>query len=162
MDTKHVKITPTNLELELFKQFFSESSYMGGTRVKYQTIKSRVLSDISDEYYEWNDPIELDIIYDERPKVSLLKRLNWFTEDPSIQPKIMYIPSKVGNTVLNVRRGDLVSVINTVNSSDENIFQVSEVRTELVYYMFICNIVPFRRSETPTEGGSKNNKWLNV
>lgn len=162
MNPEHARMRPSGKELALQRKMFEEAAFSGGTTVKYQSVCARSLTDISDELYKWAEPVEMDIIYDERPKISLLKRMNWYSEDPDIQPKIMYIPSVWKGKTVNVRRGDLVTVSNPINPTDEHIFQISQVATELIDIMFICNVVPYRKQEETTSEPSKNNKWLSV
>lgn len=162
MNEKHVKTTPTAKEIELQTKFFEEASYMGGTPVLFYPVKNKVISAVSSEFFEYEDPLSIDIIYDERPKISLLKRLNWYTEDQDIQPRIMYIPSSVGGKKISVVRGAKVRVNSTISPNDStDLFMISQVRTELVSLFYICNVVPFREQQSPDNDQSLNNRWLN-
>lgn len=160
--TSHARNEPTLNEIDLLQKQFLEASYMGGTLVKYFRIMDVDVTKISSEKWTYRDPVELHIVYDKRPKVSLLKRLHWYREDSDIQPAIMYVPSKVNGESFLARRGDLIEVHSTVNVNEvDSRFMVSEVRTDIVSLMWICNVVPWRAQEdAPTE--TLNNKWLNI
>jgi hypothetical protein len=159
--TEIPRISPNKSEIKLHKQMFNSAAKMGGTRVSIRQVASATITGVSSEVFEYQEPIEVDIVYDQRPKVSLLKRYNWYSEDPSIQPQIMYIPSEDTNgNPISIRRGTLVTVPNGINSPDEATFMVSEVRTELVAIYFICNIVPWRDNLSPVPESGVNRKWL--
>ncbi len=158
----HAKVTPTQKELDLYQKMFNEAAYMGGTPLKYQAVAEKTITGVSSELYEWEDPIDVDGIYEARPKVSLLKRLNWYTEDKDNQPSIVYLPLKQGDKTLMVKRGALIHVVSNMNPADVNIFQVSEVRTDLIPLTFVCNVVPFRETTEAAEEPTVNHVWLNT
>ena len=93
MALRRAKILPTVQEKRHITLNFLEAAYMSGTRVVITPVTDYSLSTLSGESFEYGDSIETWIIYDERPKVSLLKRLGWYREDDEHLPQIAHIPT---------------------------------------------------------------------
>lgn len=157
-----VKMSPS--EKELYYEIFRESSYMHGTNVDIHLVETTEVTDLSDIKYTYSEIKNIDIIFNERPNIYLLRNLGWYKEDSQIQPQIMYIPKKFNDEELVVKRGTLVDVPHGVIDKRDR-FQVTEVRTQLDSLFWICSVVPYRYSEPPAKSQgeeTRNNRWLNV
>lgn len=93
MALRKAKIQPTTDEKRYITLNFLESAYVSGTRVVITPVKKYSLSKLSGESFEYGTPVETFILYDERPKVSLLKRFGWYREDQEELPQIAHIPT---------------------------------------------------------------------
>jgi hypothetical protein len=93
MALRRAKIQPTLQEKRYITLQLLESAYMSGNRVLIHPVSSYSLSTLAKENFTYEDPVETYIIYDERPKVHLLKKLGWFREDEENLPQIAYIPT---------------------------------------------------------------------
>lgn len=93
MALRQAKIQPTLQEKRYIELQVLEAAFVSGNRVIITPVNSYTLSNLSSESYEYGDPIETYIIYDERPKVSLLKKHGWYREDEENLPQIAIIPT---------------------------------------------------------------------
>lgn len=93
MALRQAKIQPTIQEKRYITLQFLEAAYVSGNRVIITPVDTYSLSTLSEEQYTYKDPVETYIIYDERPKVGLLKKFGWFREDEENLPQIAFIPT---------------------------------------------------------------------
>jgi hypothetical protein len=75
------RILPSLEEKRYITLQFLEGAFMSGTKVKITPVKTYNISDLSKEIYTYDEPIECYIIYNERPKVSLLKQFGWYRDN---------------------------------------------------------------------------------
>lgn len=106
MALRQAKVQPTVQEKRYITLQFLESAYMSGNRVIITPVDTYDLTVLSGEVFTYKDPVETYIIYDERPKVGLLKKFGWFREDVEELPQIAYIPThllynKVTDEIVN-------------------------------------------------------------
>lgn len=93
MALRQAKIQPALNEKRYITLQFLEAAFMSGNRVIITPVDTKALSVLSKETFTYKSSIETYIIYDERPKVSLLKKLGWFREDAEELPQIAIIPT---------------------------------------------------------------------
>jgi len=93
MALRQAKIQPALNEKRYITLQFLEAAFMSGNRVVITPVDIKDLSVLSKETFTYKDPIETYIIYDERPKVTLLKKLGWYREDVEELPQIAIIPT---------------------------------------------------------------------
>lgn len=96
MALQQAKIIPSLREKRYYTLQLLEAATIGGNKVKITPVASHSVTELSGETFSY-DPykaVEAYIIFEERPKVSLLKSLGWFREDGETQP-IAYIPTHV-------------------------------------------------------------------
>lgn len=93
MALRQAKATPTIEEKRMMTLDFLEASYMHGNKVAIHTVDDYDVSILNAEDYKYNEPVETYIIFDDRPKVQLLKKLGWYREDDEIKPSLAYIPT---------------------------------------------------------------------
>lgn len=87
------KILQTVQEKRYYTLNLLEAAVMSGNRVGIHTVKTSDLTNKSGEVYTYDEPIYTYVIFDERPKVHLLKTLGWYREDTSELPILAYIPT---------------------------------------------------------------------
>ena len=93
MALRQAKIQPTLQEKRYITLQFLEAAFVSGNRVAITPVTSYSLSKLSKETFVYGDKIDTYIIYDERPKVSLLKKFGWYREDEESLPQIAIIPT---------------------------------------------------------------------
>ena len=93
MALRQAKIQPTLQEKRYITLQFLEAAYVSGNRVIITPVDTYDLSTLSAESFTYKDPIETYIIYDERPRIGLLKKFGWFREDQENLPQIAFIPT---------------------------------------------------------------------
>lgn len=82
----------------LYRGFFNEVAHLLGVTAQYYYIKDRSFTINAEMVPEaYSEPIELDIIYEEHPKVSTLRRLGWVSELPDDKPIVARLPYRTPN-----------------------------------------------------------------
>ena len=155
MALRQAKIQPTLQEKRYITLQFLEASYVSGNRVIIRQVDTHELSTLSGETFTYKDPIETYIIYNERPKVSLLKKHGWYREDQENLPQIAQIP-----THLLFRKygwNDGVELSTTEPEEPEDGDQWFDVNEELLYTYFNGSwddgVEVSTESEIPTSSG---------
>jgi hypothetical protein len=106
MALAQAKIQPTLEEKRYITLQFLEAAYMSGSEVNIKTVDSYGLTTLSGEYFTYDDPLNIYVIFDERPTPKLLQKYGWFREGLETLPIVAYIPthllySKSTNGVIN-------------------------------------------------------------
>lgn len=92
-DRRNSRILPSLAEKRYYTLNFLESAVMGGSPVDITTVVDKEITDLSGEKFTYSDEkISTYVIFDERPKVNLLKTYGWYREDGPV-PIIAYIPT---------------------------------------------------------------------
>lgn len=96
MALQSTKIIPSLQEKRYYTLQFIEAATIGGSKVKIIPVAKHSVTELSGEVFNYNTGKSIDtyIIFEERPKVNLLKSLGWYREDGQ-SPIIAYIPTHV-------------------------------------------------------------------
>lgn len=135
-----------NDDIEIQRRMFWEGAISTGVIVDFY----RCISDVSDFYQdphlEYEEPIRLPIIFDDHPKLKILKMYGWFTEDEE-HPTLAYLPMyKEWQTkeLLDVRENSLmrVSYYGQPYPAD---FRIMDKKLDSIYGVYwICKLAPER------------------
>lgn len=82
----------TNKDARLFRGFFKEVAYLRGIPVYYYYVESCDTSIHAEFKTKLSDPIKMNIVFIENPKVNTLKRMGWVSENPDDKPYIAQLP----------------------------------------------------------------------
>ncbi|AMM44838.1 hypothetical protein SP15_039 [Bacillus phage SP-15] len=139
--------TPDNQEFDLLAGFFNEAAHLLGNPVKVKLSQLTGRDFYSDPEYEHSLPKEIDIIFEDNPRVKTLKDLHWYNEDAEVLPVIAYISSKdVNNFNLNPLEGTVVELPYKIGGKHQtSIFEIQEPKgfgPNQVYW--VCKLVPYR------------------
>lgn len=160
MALKRAKVQPTVQEKRYITLQFLESAYMSGNRVIVTPVNTYKLTVLSGEVFTYKDPVETYMIYDERPKVGLLKKFGWFREDAEELPQIAYIPThllynKLTNTVVNevLLEGAEIKELVETGESDTYELRPLEIKRGTLLDVFF-DFSPEARTATETYDGN--------
>lgn len=137
----------TQSDSTLYRGFFKEMAYLRGIPVKYQYI---VYSDptIHAEFIsQFSEPEDMDIIFEENPKPSTLKKLGWISEYTDDKPFIAYLPFDAKE----LSRGARLTIPPIDNLQNEGrLFEVTDISNLLEYPdAWICKLAPVIDSKSP-------------
>ena len=80
-----------NEDIELQRRMFWESALHTGITVDFYNCRYEKQDFNQDLNLMWDDAIRLPVIFDDAPKVKVLKNLGWYTEDDE-RPELVYLP----------------------------------------------------------------------
>lgn len=148
IERQHIVPHPNiySLDHDLNRRMANEACAHSGYKVQYfEAIEE---SDFyQDKVVTWKDAVVMDCIFDENPKVKILKELGWYNHDSEIQGQIIYLPMYKG---LNGLSKDIFSVkdqsLIRVSYFGQNYpvdFRITEKRMDSTYGIFwICKLAP--------------------
>ncbi len=82
----------TQEDSTLFRQFFKEMAKLRGLPIEYIYPVDEETSIHGQIFPEFSSIVDLDIIFENNPKVKTLKNYGWVSEDSSDKPYIAYFP----------------------------------------------------------------------
>lgn len=106
MALRQAKIQPSIQEKNYLTIQMLEAGYMQGSKVDITPVDEYNLTSLSGEQFTYKEPVETYIIYDERPKVQVLKKFGWYREDEENLPQLAYIPTHL---IYNKTTGEVVN-----------------------------------------------------
>lgn len=141
-------------------EWFKEMAHLIGIAVKFQYPLSpsyEIHSQQSSK--EYSDPVDIDIIYDENPKVSTLKAIGWISEDSSDKPLIARLPYDLDHVGAECR----LIIPPPRELGDGRIFRITGIYTINEYPdCWICTLAPVFKSEDPkTDYSSSSINYIN-
>lgn len=146
----------TREDSTIYRNWFKEMARLRGHRVEYRYVKEFNETIHSEVYPEHlSDPIYLDVIYEENPKVSTLRRIGWLSENPNDKPYIMLFPFDTPNLTVEARV--VIPPFKEINSKPSE-FKVTSISTIIEYPdCWTCTIVPVFRTDKPKTDYSNSN-----
>lgn len=93
MALRQAKILPTLEEKRYITLQFLEAAFVSGNEVNITQVDGYGLTTLSGERFTYKDPVNTYVIFDERPKPSLLQRYGWFREHAETVPIVAYMPT---------------------------------------------------------------------
>lgn len=136
-----------------------EAAVQHGSYVTIKPTKHYSISELNAEKFTYFKEVDTYVIFDERPKVSLLQRLGWYREDLETSPILAYIPthliySKVAqgtpgtddyipeDSVVNYLRLDGKEFSELVKAGESDNYELKEIKPKRgtiidIYYDFI-------------------------
>ena len=141
-------------DLQAYRFYFNEALEMYGIQARYYQIKPghtyTPAGELSANYY---DPTLTNVIFDQVPKVSTLKKLGWVTELDQDQTSLIHIAFDTPG----IQVGCLFEIKDPLTPSTGRFFRVTKLRTGIIYPVAVtCQIVPIL-GNTPEDTTNPNN-----
>lgn len=149
----------TQQDATLFRGWFKEMAKLRGIHVIFQGIKSSETT-VHGEILpvEFEDPVEIDVIFDENPSVKTLRKIGWISIDPQDKPYLMQLPFDTPNLAAEARIK--IPPINSVGK--ERTFKITNITTLLEYPdCWTCTVVPVPDSDKPKNVYSDGYNYVN-
>lgn len=140
----------TKKDTKIFREFFKEMAYLRGISVKYQypiwgdDESVSIHGEITPEY---SRPIDMDIIFDENPRVDTLNKIGWISEYPDSKPVIAVLPFDAPSLATKC----IISIppFEEINSRARK-FEVTSINTILEYPdSWTCTLAPIFDNDEP-------------
>lgn len=134
-------------DIDLIRRMAYEAMYSTGITIEYY----RCVEDRPDFYQDpeckWDSPIKLSAIFEDNPKIKILKDLGWYIEDEEIRPMIIYLPMYrdwTSKEVLNIKENSLIKV-HYFGQSSPSEFRITDKKMDSVYGCYwVCKLAPER------------------
>lgn len=138
-----------NEDIELQRRMFWESALHTGITVDFYNCKFEQQDFNQDLNLMWDDAIRLPVIFDDAPKVKVLKNLGWYTEDDE-RPELVYLPMYkdwMTKELLDVKENSIIRLyyFGGINTAD---FRVTDKKMDSVYGVYwVCKLAPERMND---------------
>ena len=161
LERQHMVNNPIiiNDDIEIHRRMFWEASLQTGIIVDFYNCYYDKSDFNQDPNLKWEDAITLPVIFDDAPKVKILKNYGWFTEDDE-RPQLVYLPMyKDWSTkeLLDVKENSLIRVYYYGNTTPSE-FRIMDKKLDSIYGVhWICKLAPerFNDFELVQEDGTK-------
>lgn len=127
-------------DAELYRRFFKEQAKLLGIHVLYQYPVDMDFTLHGQENPKgYSDPIEMNIIFDQSPKLKTLRKLGWVSEDPDDKPYIVQLPFDAPN----LQKGCLITLPAPLPIATSKVFKITEITFDQVLPdSWYCKLAP--------------------
>lgn len=143
---------------DIIRRMFLEASEAMGCTALYHELKVKTSRDLyNDPTSLYEEPLVLEVLFDENPKVKMMKSLGWYNEDEEIRPLLIYLPiyKNQQRDLINVMEECLVEIV-YFGINKTAIFKISSKRLDSLYGNYwVCKCVPERKVQftyDPSDG----------
>lgn len=149
----------TQGDAQLFQNWFKEACRLRGISVKYIYPVTEETTIHSEIQCQFSSEIDLDILFEENPKVSTLKRIGWVSEKPDDKPYIAMLP--FDTPYLQTKSRILIPPIG--QAIPGRWFEVTSIYSNLEYPdCYTCTLTPiFETDKTNNDHSETNFNYIN-
>lgn len=150
-------------DAELYRKFFKEQARLLGIHVQYQyPVDMDYTLHGQEDPKGYSELIELDVIFDQSPKLKTLKKLGWVSEDPSDKPYLVQVPYDTPN----LQKGSLIILPAPLPLGESKVFKITDISVDQVLPdSWYCKLAPkFEKMNTlkPKDYQDKPNSFLRI
>ena len=153
-----------NNDAARFRSYFKEMAKLLGILAEYQYPIDMEFSNYGDENpLGFSEPEPMDIIFEENPKISTLKKLGWWVEGEDRQPYTAELPYDAPNLAKGCR-----ILIPSGLKDQYRTFVVTDIKANLQFAdSWICKLAPVFHDKTTEKQievntNTKNNSFLKI
>lgn len=144
----------TQNDAGMFQTWFKEMAKLRGIQVKYIYPVDQDVTIHSEIQSEFSDAIDLDVIFEENPKVNTLKRIGWVSENPDDKPYLAMLP--LDTPQLQTKSRILIPPIG--QAIPGRWFEITSIYSNLEYPdCYTCALVPVFETIKPRVDYSETN-----
>lgn len=152
----------TKQDSTIFRNFFKEMAMLRGIQVIYQYPIDMEFSLHAEENPKgFSEPIPMDIIFEENPKMAALRKYGWVSEVPEDKPYVATLPYDAPN----LSKGCRISIKPPAPLMKERTFVINEISANLEFPdSWVCKIAPVfhdKPSKSP-DYTNTNNTFIKV
>lgn len=147
----------------LYRKLFKEQARLLGVHIQYKyPIDMEYTVHSQEDPKGYSEPIEMDIIFSESPKLTTLRKLGWVSEDPKDKPYLAQLPWDA----LNLRKGCLVILPVPIPSAESRVFKITDIQMDQIMPdSWYCKLAPKMEKMntlTPKDYKDKSYTFLKV
>lgn len=152
----------TQADSTLFRNYFKEMAKLRGIKVKYQfPIEMQLTIHAEERPKAFSEPEEMDIIFEQNPKVSTLRRYGWAKGTNEDYPFIATLPYDAKN----ICKGCRITITAPLPLVSDEVFVITDIKLNLDFPdSFMCKLAPVYedKKEIPTNYENTNTNFLKV
>lgn len=150
-------------DAEIYRNFFKEQAKLLGVHVQYKyPIDMEFTVHGQENPLGYSEPIEMDIIFDQSPKLKTLKKLGWVSEDPSDKPYLVQVPYDTPN----LQKGSLIILPSPLPLEPSKVFKITDITVDQILPdSWYCKVAPKYEKQNalkPSDYKDKPNSFLKV
>lgn len=147
----------------IYRRFFKEQAKLLGIPALYQyPIEMDHTAHAQEDPKGYSDPIPLDIIFDQSPKLKTWKKLGWVPESPEDNSYLIQVPYDTPN----LQKGSLITLPSPLPLIPSRVFKITEITVDQVLPdSWYCKVAPkFEKMNALTEEDYKDkpNAYLHI
>ena len=153
----------TKNDSTIFRGYFKEMAKLRGITVIYQYPIDMNFTIYAEEIPKgFSEEIPLDIIFEENPKVTTLRKYGWVSELPDDKPYMATLPFDTKNLC----KGCRIHIVPPQPLADRRTFVITDIQTGLEFPdSWVCKLAPvfFNKTEDKAvEYKDKNNVFMKL
>lgn len=144
-------LLPDDKALTLLRKYFVQSSISQGRLGKFHQVRDFKVKG-TDQYYTYEKAVDVAYHLVDNPSRKLLTRYGWQVEDQEALPIILYLTYyDINNNPIRIDEGARIELTGkrSIQAKDTltELFQITEVRSDLELNQCICKITPVREEQ---------------
>lgn len=152
----------TKSDSTIFRSYFKEVAKLLGIKVIYQYPIDMKFTIYAEENPKgFSEEILMDIIFDENPKITTLRKYGWVSEMPDDKPYLAQLPFDAKNLCAGCR----ISIFPPMPMADKRVFVITDIKSNLQFPdSWMCKLAPvfFNKTEDKLDYKDKNNVFMNL
>jgi hypothetical protein len=152
----------TKSDSTIFRSYFKEMAKLLGIKVIYQYPVDMKFTIYAEENPKgFSEEILMDIIFDENPKITTLRKYGWVSEMPDDKPYLAQLPFDAKNLCAGCR----ISIFPPMPMADKRVFVITDIKSNLQFPdSWMCKLAPvfFKKTEDKLDYKNKNNVFMNL
>ena len=154
----------TQPDTTMFRTYFKEMARLLGIQVLYQYPIDMKFSMYAEEDPKgFSEEIKMDIIFDENPKITTLRKYGWVSELPDDKPYLAQLPFDAKNLC----KGCRIHILPPLPLADRRTFVITDIQANLQFPdNWMCKVAPVffdkTKQEKLDEYKDKNNVFMNL
>jgi len=153
----------TQKDSTIFRQFFKEMAKLRGITVIYQYPIDMDFTIYAEENPKgYSEEILMDIIFNENPKITTLRKYGWVSEIPDDKPYTAELPYDAKNLC----KGCRISIVPPLPLAPKRTFVITDIQANLEFPdSWICKLAPVfeKKTQEKLKGyKDKNNVFMNI
>lgn len=152
-----------NKDAELYREFFKEQAKLLGIKALYRyPVDLEFTLHGQENPRGYSEPEEIDIIFDQSPRLKTLRKFGWVSEDPSDKPYIVQVPYDTPN----LQKGSLIILPSPLPLEPSRVFKITEISVDQVLPdSWYCKVAPKYEKQnalSPEDYENKPNSFLKI
>ena len=153
----------TRKDSTIFRQYFKEMARLRGIQVIYQyPIDMSFTIYVEENPKGFSEEILMDIIFEENPKVTTLRKYGWISELPEDKPYLAQLPFDAKNLC----KGCRIKIKPPLPLADDRVFVITDIQANLEFPdNWMCKLAPVFFAKQPKKNADykdKNNVFMNL